>query len=280
MFPIGEVIGDVMISERVAGCAERGLYAGSPRKGGDPDPDPLCWITLALDAELDDERSPHVARERWRGATFALNPLASGWLYHEGQRFAALVERRPLGVTSDRVDGGRLAGAAKGICLGFMSDSLCLPPLGGIRPETIFVARAAEWRHPRFIVDPDTLCFTGLAPFSVGFSALARSLARPIPPLFPLLHLAPERLMGAPATRESDVWELAFTLQRWFSPGSPYESDQLAAQIDQVMRGRRRALTGRHAGIDEIVAAALAPTPGDRPRPVDLQQAVRAKLPS
>ena len=83
----------------------------------------------------------------------------------------------------------------------------------------------------------------------------------------PLLHLAPERLMGAPATRESDVWELAFTLQRWFCPGSPYESDQLAVQIDQVVRGRRRALTGRYAGIDEIVAAALAPTPGDRPRP-------------
>lgn len=278
MFPSGEVIGDVAIRERVAGCAERGLYAGSRSRDDAAGPDAQYWITLALDAELDDERSPHVAREQWRGATFVLNPTASGWLYHEGQRFAALVEVRPSGVTSDRVD-GRLDGAAKSLCRVFTSDSLFLPPLGGIRPETIFVARAAECRPPRFIVDPDALCLTGLAPFSVGFSALARSLDRPVPPLFPLLHLAPERLAGAPATRESDVWELAFTLQRWFSPGSPYESDQLSVQIDQVMRGRRRALTGRYAGLDEIVAAALAPTPGDRPRPVDLQQAVQATLP-
>lgn len=82
-------------------------------------------------------------------------------------------------------------------------------------------------------------------------------------------YLAPERLEGAPATAQSDLYSLAVVLYQALTGARPFDGDTPVALVQSIRCGPARSVAERRPGTNPALAAAidsaLARSPGDRP---------------
>jgi serine/threonine protein kinase len=83
------------------------------------------------------------------------------------------------------------------------------------------------------------------------------------------LYLAPELLIGAPASATSDLWALAMVLYEGVAGRHPFASRSLQGVLRQVAAGSVPALRGDLPScpvyVDSFFRRALAREPGERP---------------
>lgn len=90
-------------------------------------------------------------------------------------------------------------------------------------------------------------------------------------------YLAPEVLDGAPPTTSGDWWGWAATVAFAATGRPPFGTGPSEAVLSRVRRGAAD-LTGAPATLVDLLAAALAPDPADRPPPRRLRQSVQALM--
>ena len=112
--------------------------------------------------------------------------------------------------------------------------------------------------------------FAKLADFGVAHVASGDPLTRTGDVIGTLAYMAPEQAEGSPVTPASDVYSLALTLYEAWTGGNPVRAGGMAATARRLGRplpslsGRRRDLP---LELCDMVDAALAPDPAERPLP-------------
>ncbi len=119
--------------------------------------------------------------------------------------------------------------------------------------------------------------FAKLADFGVAHMASGDPLTRTGDVIGTLAYMAPEQAEGSPVTPASDVYSLALTLYEAWTGGNPVRAGGMAATARRLGRplpslsGRRRDLP---LELCDMVDAALAPEPAERPLPDQLRAAL------
>lgn len=117
-------------------------------------------------------------------------------------------------------------------------------------------------------------------------SVLVLGFGRALPPTRPGV-LAPERLLGGPATPASDQWALAALMIELLTGQALYEADGRVADLGQRLEGRVdeliAPLSRRHPALGRLLTRMLAPRPelrfSDEGELVRALQQVRRSLP-
>ena len=247
----------------LAGAPERGVYLAMARDSSyalatltSPQRDPLAAVEARLARRDDPRLTPLVAVGPVEGASDALvalveplpdgHPLSTWWIPFRGD------------------DACDLAAAL----LRYLA--MRPTPVGGLRPETIFVTRGTAQPWPTII--------TGLAPRGEAFMAgqAPRSVGSVTP--YRYLYDAPEVLRGGPPTLASDVFAATAVIAHMATGAHPFEGESAFMQLSAIVGGQRRAYRGPPA-LEALIARGLAADPAQRPSAAELAAAFAAAVP-
>ena len=247
----------------LAGAPERGVYLAMARDSSyalatltSPQRDPLAAVEARLARRDDPRLTPLVAVGPVEGASDALvalveplpdgHPLSTWWIPFHGD------------------DACDLAAAL----LRYLATHPT--PVGGLRPETIFVTRGTAQPWPTII--------TGLAPRGEAFMAgqAPRSVGSVTP--YRYLYDAPEVLRGGPPTLASDVFAATAVIAHMATGAHPFEGESAFMQLSAIVGGQRRAYRGPPA-LEALIARGLAADPAQRPSAAELAAAFAAAVP-
>ncbi|MBK7076242.1 MAG: hypothetical protein IPH44_28525 [Myxococcales bacterium] len=247
----------------LAGAPERGVYLAMAADGNyglatltSPQRDSLATVEARLARRDDPRLTPLVAIGPVEGASDELvaiveplpdgHPLSTWWIPFHGD------------------DACDLASAL----LRYLATHPT--PVGGLRPETIFVTRGSAQPWPTII--------TGLAPRGEAFMAgqAPRSVGSVTP--YRYLYDAPEVLRGGPPTLASDVFAATAVIAHMATGAHPFEGESAFMQLSAIVGGQRRAYHGPPV-LEALIARGLAADPGQRPSAAELAAAFAAAVP-
>jgi hypothetical protein len=281
-FPIGRTLaGKYVIRERVSGTPYRGLYCA----GEAMDPDGLgkqVWVSLGLQQTVpwDDKRAELELPEE--GFAPLLDIVA---LDHDGTRYDALIEKKPIGGTvHDLLPLPLSARHAARILLPVLDWVRGAHHRGrvvyGLRPEHMFLTLTAHWPddtgwRPRWGMGnrPEV---TGIAPRCERFLLTAARPCHGFGPLFETLYMAPEILALRPPGPAADVFSLAAILAHWVGGRYPFSGDSMVARMGSMMTGGWARFEGPEP-LMELLEEALSPDPASRP-PLEAMRDALAEL--
>ena len=247
----------------LAGAPERGVYLAMAKDGSyalstltSPQRDPLAAVEARLARRDDPRLVPLVALGPVEGASDDLVAMLE-----------AMPDGYPLSLWWIPCDGDRACDLAAAL-LRYLATHPT--PVGGLRPETIFVTRGSAQPWPTII--------TGLAPRGEAFMAgqAPRSVGSVTP--YRYLYDAPEVLRGGPPTLASDVFAATAVIAHMATGAHPFEGESAFMQLSAIVGGQRRAYHGPPL-LEALIARGLAADPAQRPSAAELAAAFAAAVP-
>ena len=139
-----------------------------------------------------------------------------------------------------------------------------------LKPANVFLAEDEDGARVVTLLD------FGLAKLVAADEAAAEKLTRTGAMLGTPRYMAPEQLLGEPATPASDVWALGVLAFECLTGDKPVAGKSLAQLVRAVTRGEVKHLP-EGAPLARIVNAMLAVEPGDRPPLAEVHAALDAE---